>query len=156
DITERKQAETQIQKLAAFPRVNPNPVLEFDAEGGLTYFNDAAQDLARALGKAHPRDILPPNASDLARQALASSQKKLNQEVSFGGKTISWSFFPISGSHVIHCYGVDITEMQILEAQFRHSQKLESVGQLAAGVAHDFNNILTVIQGYSDQLLGRN
>jgi CheY-like chemotaxis protein len=42
-----------------------------------------------------------------------------------------------------------------LEAQLRHSQKLESVGQLAAGVAHDFNNILTVIQGYSDCLLAR-
>ncbi len=155
DITERKQAETQIQKLAAFPRVNPNPVLEFDGEGALTYFNDAAQAMATALGQAHPQDILPPNASILAREALASSQKKLNIEVSLGGKTISWSFFPIVGSHVIHCYGVDITEMQTLEAQFRHAQKLESVGQLAAGVAHDFNNILTVIQGYADLLQGR-
>jgi CheY-like chemotaxis protein len=45
--------------------------------------------------------------------------------------------------------------MLSLEAQLRHAQKLESVGQLAAGVAHDFNNILTVIQGYSDTLLSR-
>jgi CheY-like chemotaxis protein len=45
--------------------------------------------------------------------------------------------------------------MENLEAQFRHAQKLESVGQLAAGVAHDFNNILTVIQGYADNLLAR-
>lgn len=155
DITERKQAETQIQKLAAFPRVNPNPVLEFDAEGNVTYFNDAAQAMATALGKTNPQDILPPNSSGLAREALASSQKKLNIEVSLGGKTIAWSFFPIVGSHVIHCYGVDITDMQTLEAQFRHAQKLESVGQLAAGVAHDFNNILTVIQGYADLLQGR-
>jgi two-component system cell cycle sensor histidine kinase/response regulator CckA len=55
----------------------------------------------------------------------------------------------------VHCYGVDITEMENLEAQFRHAQKLESVGQLAAGVAHDFNNILTVIQGYAESLLAR-
>ena len=155
DITERKQAETQIEKLAAFPRVNPNPVLEFDGEGTLTYFNDAAQEMARSLGHPHPRDILPPNASDLARQALSSGQKKLNVEIPIGGRTISWSFFPIVVSQVIHCYGVDITEMQNLEAQFRHSQKLESIGQLAAGVAHDFNNILTVIQGYADLLHSR-
>jgi two-component system, cell cycle sensor histidine kinase and response regulator CckA len=155
DITERKQAETQIQKLAAFPRVNPNPVLEFDANGSLTYHNDAAQDLATALDLSHPRDTLPPNASDLARQALAFNQKKLNVEIALAGKTIAWSFFPIAASRVVHCYGVDITEMENLEAQFRQAQKMESIGQLAAGVAHDFNNILTVIQGYADCLVAR-
>ncbi len=155
DITERKQAEKEIQKLAAFPRVNPNPVLEFDADGAITYFNDAAQELALALGLAHPKDILPANASETAKDALASSQKKLNRETAIAGKTISWSFFPIAGSRVVHCYGFDITEIENLEAQFRHAQKLESVGQLAAGVAHDFNNILTVIQGHADNMLAQ-
>src|SRR2546430_7583161 len=66
---------------------------------------------------------------------------------------MAFSFSTFPASHVVHCYGVDVTDMLSLEAQLRHAQKLESVGQLAAGVAHDFNNILTVIQGYSEFLL---
>jgi PAS domain S-box-containing protein len=61
----------------------------------------------------------------------------------------------IHGAHIGERFLVvfnDITERLRLEHQLRHSQKMDCFGRLAAGVAHDFNNILTVIMGYTELL----
>ncbi len=63
--------------------------------------------------------------------------------------------FPIDGQPRFLSVCLDVTEQRKVEAQLLHSQKMEAVGTLAGGVAHDFNNVLTVIAGYASFLLMR-
>jgi len=123
DVTERKQAETAIQKLAAFPQVNPNPVLEFAADGTLTYANDAARAMAKSLGKDDLPSILRrmpgPWLATAWRPAKSGCAKKYRQ----------WAnhylvLFPRCHQPGRPRLRADVTDMLNLEAQFRHAQKL--------------------------------
>jgi PAS domain S-box-containing protein len=66
---------------------------------------------------------------------------------------VSAKAIEIGGELFIQSFFRDITEKKRIQEQLMHSQKMDSVGALAGGIAHNFNNILTTILGYSELLL---
>ncbi len=172
DITERKQAEEQLQlrdrAIESFvqgvvitdPTQPDNPII---------YVNDSFIRLTgytreEVIGKNCrflQGTLTDPAAVGRLRAALHEERPCLLELLNYRKDgTPFWNALSISPLHnaagdLTHFVGVqtDISPFKQLEQRYQRAQKMELVGQLARGVAHDFNNLLTVISGYGDLLL---
>jgi diguanylate cyclase (GGDEF)-like protein/PAS domain S-box-containing protein len=120
DVTERKRAEEETERLAAFPRATPNPVLECGADGRVVYANPAAARLAAELGTNVEHALPGPGHADLVRGALASGATVRGVEVPVAGRVLSWSYHPHRPLDVVHCFAEDVTARRAMEERLRH------------------------------------
>lgn len=137
-----------------------------DIEGRVTFSNKA---LAAMCGRSDPSEtigmhfldfVAPLKKAEIAEHFNAllrgeeTAENVPNVLVRPDGSTLEVEIRPVplveSGRIVGACGAVrDVSQQRLLELQLIHAQKMEAVGRLAGGVAHDFNNILTTILGYA-------
>ena len=175
DITIRKRTEVSLRLLESAVEQTKESIVITDADLDLPgprilFINPAFTKMtgyneAEALGKT-PR-ILQGPLTDKA--VLSRLRENLERGKVFEGETINyrkdgkafnleWQIAPLrnTAGKITHFVAIqhDITERKRLEGQLFQSQKLETVGKLAGGFAHEFNSILTAIMGQSELLLG--
>ncbi|MDP6776633.1 MAG: PAS domain-containing protein, partial [Candidatus Latescibacteria bacterium] len=108
--------------LAAFPRENPNPVLEADGQGAIAYANPAALTLQRNLQAEDTVDLLPPNHAALVKGCLKTGISVREAEAEVSDRVYSWSYHPIPAGEVVHLYGFDVTDRTRAEDATRESE----------------------------------
>ena len=167
DITRRKQAEVRIREQAALLNVATDAIMVRDLENQLLFWNQGAQ---RLYGWTEA-EVLNHNANELLyRKSFAGFDEIWRslyqkgqwqgelQQITKAGKNIvvesRWTLVKDQDDNPrsILVVNTDITEQKQLEAQFLRTQRLESLGTLAGGIAHDLNNILAPILGFSKLL----
>ncbi|MGO9612452.1 MAG: PAS domain S-box protein [Dissulfurispiraceae bacterium] len=146
------------KKFRSYIENAPNAVLVSDLSGRFLDCNSAAVELlgydVAALKGLSAFDIHPEEEREAVRQALETvaryGQFRGELRIRRSDGTVRWVSLNVNmiGSARVLGYLQDITERKRLEAQLLHAQKMEAIGTLAGGVAHDFNNILNVIIGY--------
>lgn len=147
DITEQRTAEQEIQNLSKFPQGNPNPVLRISRDGDILFSNEAAQVLLDAW--CDEQDHRVPQAFLAQIQAALSSGTVVSFDYPVGEQSFLLAVTPFVQDGFVYVYAFDITDRRQLEAHLQQTQKIEAVGQLASGVAHNFNNMLTAFMGYA-------
>ena len=162
DITERKQSREVQMQLAAIVQSSEDAIISKTMAGIITTWNRGAELIfgypaEEAIGQPmvmlFPKDRQHEEPDIMARISRGESVEHfVTERVRKNGSRlrISATISPLKDSlgKIVGASTIarDITHQQILEEQLRQSQKMEAIGLLAGGVAHDFNNILAVIE----------
>lgn len=122
-ITKRKWMGAEIAHLASFPELNPNPIIEVDLAGKITYRNAAAIETLKALGlEDNPNVFLPRDINEILDD-LKQKKNESYREVQVGDAIFGESFHFTPAFETVRIYATDITEQKRMQQNLEESEK---------------------------------
>jgi len=166
DVTGQRHAEAALDQSEELRRTItescPDNIMVLDLKGRILFINRTVPDLTveGVLGKA-VYDFMPAESHARVRacfERVIATREPDRYAVEYHGVPDRVTFFEnrvwpvLRGGEVyaLTVYCTDVTQRRLLEEQLIHAQKMESVGRLAGGVAHDLNNQLSVVLGSAE------
>ena len=153
DQTEHVQERQQLNGFATFFLDNPHPVFRISKEGKILFYNNPSESILNSWNYFESQ-VIPDDLQNLVNKSLTEN-RIVTEEMVIGSETYLLSIAPFPNSEYVNIYTQNITERKSLEQTLRRMQKMEAVGWLASGISHDFNNTLSVINGFSYCLLSK-
>ena len=146
DITQQKRMEEKREKLASFPLLNPNPVIEADFSGTVTFYNPATKIILNqmGLGTESINLFIPSDLQTVVHCWDASSEATFQREVQIGNRVYSESVFLAPRTDSVRIYAYDITErkqaeeaLQTSEDRLKRAQEIAHLGSWELDLATD-------------------
>lgn len=124
DVTESKRMEQRIAHLASFPELNPNPVVEMDLGGRVTYANPAARRLIPRIATAGGRHPYLKGITDLVAKLKASEDGSMTREMTYEASVYEQVLYYVEQLPAVRVYGFDISERKWVEEEIKRVNKM--------------------------------
>lgn len=150
DITESKQAESEIERLASFPQLAPNPIIEIDSSGQITFCNNAALEVLEKTGISDKYAFIPPDRKEILEAMKNKQLSVCYREIGIKDLIFGEYIHRVPHLQAIRIYATDITARKQAEKALK-----QTYAEMEARVTERTAKLASVVHALQNEIVER-